>query len=86
MKPLEKNATETITLEEFRDNFQGVVSQCERGQNYRIESEFGLLELRVLDETRHVRPLVKPTWPPAGNFKSEEYREFERRLDGPCDI
>ena len=33
MKPLEKNATETITLEEFRDNFQGVVSQCERGQN-----------------------------------------------------
>ena len=86
MKPLEKNATETITLEEFRDNFQGVVSQCERGQNYRIESEFGLLELRVLDETRHVRPLVKPTLPPAGNFKSEEYREFERRLDGPCDI
>ena len=81
MKPLEKNATETITLEEFRDNFQGVVSQCERGQNYRIESEFGLLELRVLDETRHVRPLVKPTWPPADTSSIYTNKDFQ-----PCDI
>tara|TARA_B100000902_G_scaffold392002_1_gene443636 strand:+ start:3344 stop:3625 length:282 start_codon:yes stop_codon:yes gene_type:complete len=89
---LQKNKTEEITLDEFRDNFQRVVSQCERGQSYRIVSDFGLLELKWVDEktSGYVRPLHKPTWPPAdtyaGNYDKKEYRDFERRLNGPCDI